>query len=412
MQDREQILRKLRAQIHINGHIIGVAAGGGMAAKYAVMGGADFILALSAGKFRQMGRGSYGCYLCYANSNALVKGLGEQELLPVMQEAPVLFGLNAGDPTIHLYEYIERLKASGFAGINNFPTVGIIDGQFREALEEEGVTFAREVEAIRFAHYLDLFTVAFVFDEHQAAEMTRAGADVVCAHFGLTKGGVMGAKNVLSLEHAKRLADRVFSACNSVRPDVIKMVYGGSASTPIDMQYIYQNTECMGYIGGSSFDRIPVERAILNTTKSFKSSGSFNPDDVMVKVLGGAGRSNDYVEFVVRYIDENYMRPVSLGELALVAHMSVSYLSTRFKREMGCSFTEYLVRYRMDRAAELIAKGSLPFGEVAALVGYQDYAQFSRMFKKYRGASPTQFSKTHLNTSADDVKSKREKIDT
>ena len=301
MIQREEIIRRLRAQVNINGHIIGAAVGSGMTAKYTAMGGADFLMALSAGKYRVMGRSSYACYLCYANSNEMAMRLGREELLPMIKDVPVLFGLFAGDPFINLYEYLKEIKKSGFSGIVNFPTIAMIDGKFREALEEEGNSYAREIEAIKLAHHLDLFTVAFVIDEYQTEEMVRAGADIICAHLGLTKGGFLGAKKYISIDDARKITDNIFFRCDQLRPDVIKTIYSGPANTPIDMQYMYQNTACQGYIGGSAFDRIPSERAILNTTKAFKSYGGFYKHDPMAKLVNGNWNTGDYVEFVKQY---------------------------------------------------------------------------------------------------------------
>lgn len=395
MFNKDNFIKMLRAQINVNGHILGVAVGGGMAAKYSIMGGADFILALSSGKFRQMGRSSLASYLCYSNSNEIVMDFASRELLPIIQETPIIFGLNANDPTIHVYEYIADIKKRGFAGINNFPSVGFIDGQFYEALEEEGITFENEVEAIRLANFMGLFTIAFVFDEIQAEKMARAGADIVCAQFGLTRGGMLGAKKSISLENAKIMADKIFKACDKVSTNIIKMIYGGPASTPIDMQYMYNNTACMGYMGGSVFERIPCESAILNTIKAFKG---FPNLDNNLKILNGNSRNYDYVEYVKTYINENYMKNVRLSDLALVAHISSSYLSTLFKKNMGCSFSEYLVKFRINKAAEIMKTEKILLFEVAQMVGYYDYAQFSKMFKKYKGVSPKEFSKANINT--------------
>mgnify|MGYP002581379445 FL=1 len=217
--DREYILRLLHAQVNINGHIVGAAVGSGMTAKYAVMGGSDFVMALSAGKYRVMGRSSYASYFCYGNSNQTVMELGTRELLPVIQEVPVLFGLFASDPEIHLYEYLKMIKENGFSGIVNYPTMSLIDGKFRIALEEEGNTYQKEVEAIRLAHYYDLFTVAFVTNAEESELMIEAGADVICAHLGLTKGGYLGAKNVLSIQDGKKLTDEIFEVCMKKNPD-------------------------------------------------------------------------------------------------------------------------------------------------------------------------------------------------
>jgi len=171
------------------------------------------------------------------------------------------------------------------------------------------------------------------------------------------------------------------------------MIYAGPANTPIDMLYLYQNTKCQGYIGGSTFDRIPTERAILNTTKAFKSYGSFDEKDPMSKLLNGNWNPGDYVEFVKKYIEEHYMKEIQLRDLAVVAHVSGSYLSVKFKKEVGCSFTEYLVRFRMNKAKELFEQKNASCKEVAAMVGYEDYAQFSRMFKKYTGIPPVEYAR-------------------
>ena len=353
MVSRKEILKRLWAQINVNGHIIGTVAGSGMTAKYEVMGGADLLLALSAGRFRIMGRSSFTSYLCYGESNEIVMNMGCNELLPIIQDTPVLFGLFANDPMIHLYDYIQEIRASGFSGVVNYPTMGLIDGQFGEALQEEGNTYEREVEAIRLAHYFDLFTVAFVVNGEQARQMTEAGADIICAHLGLTKGGFLGAKKYISINDARKISDEIFDACDSVRDDVIKMIYAGPANTPLDMQYMYQNTKCQGYIGGSTFDRIPTERAILNTTRAFKSYGDFDANNPMMRMLDGNWNSGEYVEFVKKYVEEHYMNEIQLRDLAAVAHVSGSYLSVKFKKEVGCSFTEYLVRFRINKAKEL-----------------------------------------------------------
>lgn len=391
MVSRKEILKRLWAQINVNGHIIGTVAGSGMTAKYEVMGGADLLLALSAGRFRIMGRSSFTSYLCYGESNEIVMNMGCNELLPIIQDTPILFGLFANDPMIHLYDYIQEIRTSGFSGVVNYPTMGLIDGQFGEALQEEGNTYEREVEAIRLAHYFDLFTVAFVVNGEQARQMTEAGADIICAHLGLTKGGFLGAKKYISINDARKISDEIFDACDSVRDDVIKMIYAGPANTPLDMQYMYQNTKCQGYIGGSTFDRIPTERAILNTTRAFKSYGDFDANNPMMRMLDGNWNSGEYVEFVKKYVEEHYMNEIQLRDLAAVAHVSGSYLSVKFKKEVGCSFTEYLVRFRINKAKELFEHRFTSCKEVASMVGYADYTQFSKIFKKYTGKSPTEY---------------------
>lgn len=388
---RQEIVKRLNAQIRVNGHVIGVAAGSGMTTKYSVLGGADLILALSAGRFRQTGRASLASYLCYSNSNRIVMDFASRELMPLMPDVPLLFGMNATDPNISLKESIAVIKSAGFDGINNWPTMGLIDGQFREALEEEGLSYALEIEAIRLAHEQDLFTLAFVFDETQAEQMLQAGADVICAHLGLTAGGVLGAKKVQSLDRSRVLAQQIFEVCDRMRPDVIKMVYGGPIKSPLDAKYLYDNTGCQGFIGGSSFERIPAEKAIMNTTKSFKYPENTREEDSLIKVLAGQAYDYDYVEFIKDYIKNNYSKSIYLSELALAVHVSEPYLSAKFKKSMGCSFTEYLIRFRMNKACRFLKETKTPVGRVAELVGYPDYTQFTKIFKKYKGMTPTAY---------------------
>lgn len=395
---REKILKALKAQLKMGNHIIGVSTGTGITAKYAKQGGADFILTLNSGRFRQMGRSSLAGFLPFGNSNDMVMEFASKEIIPLVKDLPIIFGLNATDPTKNMDNYINEIKDMGFSGINNYPTVGLIDGEFNDALEEEGNHYLLEVEAIRIAHERDMFTVAFVFNEIQAAQMIEAGADIICVHLGLTEGGLLGAKKVFSLEAAKKKADSIFNKCNELKPDVLKLIYGGPVKTPIDVQYMYSNNEdLMGYIGGSSFERIPSEKSITNITKAFKVSGKLDEDDLLVKMLDGVTKHYDYVEFVKEYIAQNYMNDISFLDLARVAHVSRSYLSSLFTKNVGCSFQEYLVKFRIDRAIEILDRDKIQLSELASLVGYHDYAQFSKMFKKYKGFSPKQY-KSNINT--------------
>jgi predicted TIM-barrel enzyme/AraC-like DNA-binding protein len=388
MTNHQQILKNLRREISVNQHILGVAIGSGLTAKYAVEGGADFLLVLNSGKFRQLGRSSFAGFLPYENSNGLVMEFGSREIMPLIKGVPIIFGLHATDPLINLETYIDYIESMGFDGINNYPSVGLIDGKFREALEESGISYQTEIDAIRIAHEKDLFTVAFVFDEQQAIQMTLVGADVIVAHLGFTIGGTLGAKKIISLQNAKQFVDKIFTACDRIRPEVIKVIYGGPVKAPIDVQYMYNNTKAMGYIGGSAIERIPIEKAIFDHTRAFKTTGSLDGDQLTVKMLDGITKHYDYVEFVMRYVAENYMNPISLEDLALVAHISLSHLSTLFTKEVGVSFRSYLVKFRIQKAIGILEEKDIPLFQAAELVGYKDYAQFSKMFKKITGKSP------------------------
>lgn len=388
MLSREVFLEKLRREIEAENHLIAVASGTGLTAKYAIQGGADFLLALNSGIFRGMGRGSLGGLLPYANSNDMVYEFGIRELIPLVGDFPVVFGLNATDPTRDMAAYLDEIRQSGFIGINNYPTIGLIDGKFREALEENGSAFEHEVEVFRMAHERGMVTVAFVFDENQAGAMLDAGTDILCVHLGLTQGGVLGAAKALSLVASKDRIEAIYALCDQQRPEVIKMLYGGPVKTPVDVQYMYQNTSAHGYIGGSAFDRIPTEKSLMNITKAFKTTDDIDESDLMSKMLNGITKYYDYTGFIKEYVKENYMNEISFLDLAKVCHVSRSHLSALFKKEVGCSFPEYLVNFRIHKAAKLLKEENLRVSEVAELVGYQDVAHFSKIFKKYMGVSP------------------------
>ena len=381
---------KMLEKISRGDRLLGVAAGSGITAKYTVLGGCDMLLALSSGKYRSMGCGSMAGFMCYGNSNDLVLDFARRELLRYRGQVPVFFGLNATDPTKEIYDYIKHIQDAGFAGIVNYPTVGMIDGVFRNALEQEGISYEQEVEAISFAHYLGLLTIAFVFDSAQAEQMLQAGADIICAHFGLTSGGYVGAKKTLSLEKARITAREIFNTADSFKSDAIKMIYGGPVKTPIEAEYMYQGSGCQGYIGGSVFERTPVESALLHVMDEFKTKAQVIPSTQLERILFETPGYYNYTDFICEYIDENYMNEIRLSELAQSMHLSRSYLSSLFAKNLGTSFQHYLIDVRMHKAADLIRTGKYPLVQIAQMVGYQDYAQFSKMYKKVHGQSPRQ----------------------
>ncbi|ACX67491.1 transcriptional regulator, AraC family [Paenibacillus sp. Y412MC10] len=385
---REQVLDRLHRGIQTQERLIGVAAGAGISAKYAVKGGADLILALNSGRFRQMGLGSLAGFMPYANCNEMVMDFGSREILSVVRDAPVIFGLCGTDPTVQLPGYLDAIRGSGFAGIINYPTVGMIDGQFREALEEEGITYLQEVEAIRIAHERDMFTMAFVFNPEQTTWMLDAGADIICAHLGVTAGGMMGTSKAWSLEKGAEIAREIFAVCDDSGKQPIKLVYGGPVHTPIDVQYMYDNTSAMGYVGGSSFERTPTEEAIVDATHRFKATGHLEQDRQLMDKLTQFDVPMDYVAFVKEYVAEHYAVPISMTELAERIHVSRTHLSALFNREVGCSFPEYIAKYRIHKAQDIMKHSKLSLSRIAELVGYPDYVHFSKTFKKYAGMSP------------------------
>ncbi|MBM7622526.1 phosphoenolpyruvate hydrolase family protein [Sporohalobacter salinus] len=266
------INNRIKESIKANKPVIGVATGSGLSAKQVAEGGVDFILVLSAGKFRSAGVSSLGCMLPFANSNDIVMDLGKKEILPRVDETPVIFGAFASDITRSHDELLENIIKSGFHGVNNFPTIGLVDGQYRKALEQNNLGFKKEVQFMKKAVDKGLFTIAFVFDKEQAEAMAKVNVDVICAHLGWTVGGEKGIKDKEKLQDSIRLTKEIFSVAEDVNPNIFHMIYGGgNIKNPRKVSKFYNQTDTIGYIGGSSFERIPVEVSIKETAKGFKN---------------------------------------------------------------------------------------------------------------------------------------------
>ncbi len=251
--------------------IVGGGAGTGLSAKCEEAGGIDLIVIYNSGRYRMAGRGSLSGLLAYGNANEIVMDMAK-EILPVVRQTPVLAGVNGTDPFCSFDHFLDRVKAVGFAGVQNFPTVGLIDGTFRANLEETGMSYALEIDMIRLAHEKDLLTTPYVFNEDEAAAMARAGADIVVCHLGLTTGGAIGAETALKLEDVPAKVDAWSEAALRVNKDVIILVHGGPVAEPEDAEYVLRNTaNCHGFYGASSMERLPAERALTEQTKKFKS---------------------------------------------------------------------------------------------------------------------------------------------
>lgn len=386
---REDILKKINASMIEDSPIIGVSVGAGISAKSAEIGGADMLLALNSGRFRQMGLSSLAGMMPFQNSNKLVLEFGKTEILRAVKNIPVIFGLCASDPTVNIELFIEKICEIGFSGINNYPTVGIIDGQYRQALENENLGFIHEVNSIKIARSKNIFTVAFVFNAEQAKQMADVGADVICAHLGFTRGGTLGVKRYLSYENAVIKSQEIFDGTKTINSKVIKLIYGGPIKSAEDAEFLYKNTEAVGYIGGSSFDRIPTEKAIQHTTQEFKSHFDFNSTTLNSEDI----KQSSYIFMIKKYVTEHYNQKITLEELAKDLHLNRNYLSFLFKKEMGCTYTRYLIKYRINKAIDLLRKKEPVIAEVAELTGFSDQAYFSRMFKKITGVSPSDFIK-------------------
>ncbi|MDU3075013.1 MAG: phosphoenolpyruvate hydrolase family protein [Mixta calida] len=269
--NRQELLEKFRAMIARREPIIGGGAGTGLSAKCEEAGGIDLIVIYNSGRYRMAGRGSLAGLLAYGNANEIVVDMAK-EVLPVVKKTPVLAGVNGTDPFCHFDKFLDDLKALGFSGVQNFPTVGLIDGNFRANLEETGMGYGLEVEMIRLAHQKDMLTTPYVFSAEDAVAVTEAGADIIVPHMGLTTGGNIGAETALKLEDCVPLINEWAQAAKAVREDVIVLCHGGPISTPEDAQFIMNNCpQCDGFYGASSMERLPTETALTNTTKQFKA---------------------------------------------------------------------------------------------------------------------------------------------
>jgi predicted TIM-barrel enzyme len=268
---REQCLQRLRAQIAAGKPIIGGGAGTGISAKCAEAGGIDLIIIYNSGRFRMAGRGSMSGLMPYGDANQIVMDMA-REVLPIVRNTPVLAGVCGTDPFRIMKLFLREVLAAGFSGVQNFPTVGLMDGNFRQGLEETGMGFDLEVEMIREAHGQGLLTCPYVFNEDEARAMARAGADVLIPHMGLTTKGAIGAKTALTLEQAAQRVQALHDAAVAVNPDIIVLCHGGPISEPEDAQYILGHTKgILGFFGASSIERLPTEKAITACVRKFKA---------------------------------------------------------------------------------------------------------------------------------------------
>ena len=268
---REESLRRLRAQVAKGTPIIGAGAGTGISAKFAERGGVDIIIIYNSGRYRMAGRGSLAGLLPYGDANAIVKEMG-YEVLPVVKDTPVLAGVCGTDPFRLMRVLLPELKAMGFDGVQNFPTVGLFDSVFRANLEETGMGYGLEVDLIRQAHELNMLTCPYVFNPDEARAMAEAGADVLVPHMGLTTKGAIGASTALTLAESAKRVQAMRDAAVEVNPDILVLCHGGPIAEPEDAQYIFDHTEGIaGFFGASSIERLSVEPAIEGQTRHFKS---------------------------------------------------------------------------------------------------------------------------------------------
>ena len=270
MFNRSDLMAKYRAMRDRGEPIIGGGAGTGLSAKCEEAGGIDLIVIYNSGRYRMAGRGSLAGLMPYGDANAVVMEMAA-EVLPVVKNTPLLAGVCASDPFRLMGPFLDQIKATGFSGIQNFPTVGLIDGSFRANLEETGMGYQHEIDLVAMANQKDMLTTPYVFDETSAAAMATAGADIIVCHLGLTTGGSIGAETAMTLQHAPQAVDAWAGAALDVNPHVIVLVHGGPVAMPDDAEFVLQNTKnCHGFYGASSMERLPTEIALTEQTRKFK----------------------------------------------------------------------------------------------------------------------------------------------
>jgi predicted TIM-barrel enzyme len=269
---RQEVRDRLQKTIDQNKAIIAAGAGTGISAKFIEKGGADLIIIYNSGRFRMAGHGSTAGLMAYGDANAVAMEIGEFEVLPVVEEIPVICGVHGSDPRRRMWHHLLKVKEMGFSGINNFPTHCIVDGHFRQVLEETGMGFHKEVEMVRLASKMDLFSIVYVAKPEEARQMAEAGADAIIAHVGTTVGGSVGVVEAsCTMEDAIEQTQKIMKAGREVNPDIFFLTHGGPINTPEDVRVILDKTEVQGFVGASSLERMGVEESLTNLTRAFKS---------------------------------------------------------------------------------------------------------------------------------------------
>src|SRR5436190_11046073 len=269
---RKEVVERLRETLKKGKPIIAAGAGTGISAKFIERGGGDIIIIYNSGRFRMAGHGSTAGLMAYGDANAVAMEIGEHEVLPIVKEVPVICGVHASDPRRRMWHWLLQVKEMGFSGVNNFPTHCIIDGQFRQVLEETGMSVKKEFEMVALAHKMDLFTIVYVATPAEAQAMAEAGADAIIAHVGTTIGGSIGVKGAaISLDESVKRCQGIISVAKKVRQDILFLSHGGPIATPEDAASINERTDAVGFVGASSLERLAVEASLTDLTKRFKS---------------------------------------------------------------------------------------------------------------------------------------------
>ena len=269
---RQEVRDRLQAALDRGEPLIAAGAGTGISAKFIERGGADLIIVYNSGRYRMAGHGSTAGLMSYGDANAVAMEIGEYEVLPVVEEVPVICGVHATDPRRRMWHWLLKVKEMGFSGVNNFPTHAIVDGNFRQILEETGMSVQKEFEMIALARKMDLFTIVYVATPDEARAMAEAGADAIIAHVGTTIGGSIGVTGAAcSMDEAVRKTQAVIDAARAVRDDIFYLCHGGPIAAPADAAEVIRRTDCVGFVGASSLERMAVEQPLVEITRKFKA---------------------------------------------------------------------------------------------------------------------------------------------
>ncbi len=269
---REEVKLRLQKTLSQKKAIIGAGAGTGISAKFIEKGGADFLIIYNSGRFRMAGHGSTAGLMAYGDANAVAMEIGEFEVLPVVEEIPVFCGVHGSDPRRRMWHFLQQVKAMGFSGINNFPTHSIVDGSFRDILEETGMGFDKEVEMVRLASAMDMYSCVYVATPEEAVQMAKVGADAIIAHVGTTVGGSIGVVGAtVNMDFAIKRTQEIIDAARVINKDLIFLAHGGPINTPEDVRLVLEHTDAHGFVGASSLERMAVEVSLTELTKRFKS---------------------------------------------------------------------------------------------------------------------------------------------
>ena len=269
---RTEVIERLRDTMSKGKPIIAAGAGTGISAKFIERGGADLVIVYNSGRFRMAGHGSTAGMMAYGDANAVAMEIGEYEVLPVVEEIPVICGVHATDPRRRMWHWLGKVKDMGFSGVNNFPTHSIVDGQFRQILEETGMSVEKEFEMVALARRMDMFSIVYVNSPDEAIRMAESGADAIIAHVGTTVGGSIGVKDaVVSWPDTIRRTQAIIDAARTVRNDIFFLCHGGPINTPEDAAKVISETDCVGFVGASSLERMGVEESLVALTREFKS---------------------------------------------------------------------------------------------------------------------------------------------